>query len=49
MYPTETWQLRKSEGKMVITWQRKILRIIFRPKKEDGIWKLKTNKELTKL
>jgi hypothetical protein len=34
---------------MIITWERKILRRIFRPKKKDGIWKIRTNKELTEL
>jgi hypothetical protein len=34
---------------MIITWERKILRRIFRPKKEDGTLKIRTNKELTEL
>jgi hypothetical protein len=37
------------EEKIIITWERRILRRIFGPKKEDGIWKLRTNKESTKL
>jgi hypothetical protein len=35
------------EEKIITTWGRKILRRIFGPKKEDGIWKVRTNKELT--
>jgi hypothetical protein len=37
------------EEKAIITCERKILRRIFGPKKEDGIWKIRTNKELTEL
>jgi hypothetical protein len=48
MYTSGTWRLKKLEEKMIITWERRILRI-FGPKKEDGIWKLRTNKELIKL
>jgi hypothetical protein len=36
MYASETWRLRKLEKKMIINWERKILRRIFAPKKEDG-------------
>jgi hypothetical protein len=46
---SETWRLRKLEEKMIIMWERKILRRIFGPKKEDGIWKIRTNKELAEL
>jgi hypothetical protein len=49
MYASETWRLRKSEEKLIITWERKILRRIFGPKKEDGTWKIRTSKELTEL
>jgi hypothetical protein len=34
---------------MIITWGRRILRRIFVPKKGYGIWKIRTNKELTEL
>jgi hypothetical protein len=44
MYASETWRLRKSEEKLIITWERKILRRIFGPKMEDGTWKIRTNK-----
>jgi hypothetical protein len=37
------------EEKAIITCKRKILRRIFGSKKEDGIWKIRTNKELTEL
>jgi hypothetical protein len=35
------------EEKIIITRERKILRRIIGPKKEDGTWKTRTNKELT--
>jgi hypothetical protein len=44
MYASETWRLRKLEENMIAAWERKILRTIFEPKKEDRIWKIKTNK-----
>jgi hypothetical protein len=46
MYASETWRLRKLEEKMITTWDRRILRRIFGPKREDGIWKIRINKEL---
>jgi hypothetical protein len=46
---TENWRLRKLEGKMIISWERRILRRIFGPKKDDRIWKIRTNKELIEL
>jgi hypothetical protein len=32
---------------MIKTWERKILRRIFGHEKEDGTWKIRTNKEVT--
>ena len=32
--------------KMLTTWERKILRKIYGPTKEDGQWRIKTNEEL---
>jgi hypothetical protein len=49
MYASETWRLRKLEEKVIITWERKILRRTFRLKKEDIICKIRANKELTEL
>jgi hypothetical protein len=31
---------------MIMSWERRILRRIFGSKKEDGIWKIRINKEL---
>jgi hypothetical protein len=32
--------------KMLLTWERKILRKIYGPTKENGLWRMKTNAEL---
>jgi hypothetical protein len=32
---------------MLMTWERKILRKIYGPTKENGQWRVKTNSELT--
>jgi hypothetical protein len=49
MYASETWQVRKLEEKMIIAWERKIVRRILGLKKEIGIWKIRTNNGLTEL
>jgi hypothetical protein len=49
MFTSETWRLRKLEEKIITTWERKLVRRIFGPKKEDRIWKIRTNKEVTEL
>ena len=45
-YGAETWTLTSKMEKMLITWERKILRKIYRPTKENGQWRIKTNAEL---
>ena len=46
-YGAETWILTsKIETKMLMTWERKILRKIYGPTKENGQWGIKTNEEL---
>jgi hypothetical protein len=49
MYASETRRLIKLEEKLIITWERKILRRIFGPKKAYVAWKIRTNKELTEV
>ena len=36
----------KTVKKMLMTWERKILRKIYGPTKENGQWRIKTNEEL---
>jgi hypothetical protein len=45
-YGAETGTLTSKMGKMLMTWERKILRKIYRPTKENGQWRIKTNEEL---
>jgi capsule polysaccharide modification protein KpsS len=43
-YASETWVLKE-----LLVFERKILRRIFGPTKENQIWRLKTNEKLDKL
>jgi hypothetical protein len=45
-YTAETWTLTSKREKMLMTWERKILRKIYGPTKENGQWRIKTNEEL---
>jgi len=45
-YGAETWTLTSKIEKMLMTWERKILRKIYGPTKENGQWRIKTNTEL---
>ena len=46
IYGAETWTVTSRIEKMLMTWERKILRKIYGPKKENGQWRIKTNTEL---
>ena len=46
IYGAETWTLTNKIEKMLMTWERKILRKIYGPTKENGQWRIKTNLEL---
>ena len=45
-YGAETWTLTSKIEKTLMTWERKILRKIYGPTKENGQWRIKTNEEL---
>jgi hypothetical protein len=45
-YGAETWTLASKIEKMLMAWERKILRKIYGPTKENGQWRIKTNAEL---
>jgi len=50
VYGCETWILKESIIQKNCMFERKILRKIFGPTKEaNGIWRIKTNKELDEL
>jgi hypothetical protein len=46
IYGAETWTLTSKIEKMLMTWERKILRKIYGPTKENGQWRIKTKAEL---
>ena len=45
-YSCETWLLKETIINKLLVLERKILRKIFRPNNENGIWRIKTNQEL---
>jgi len=50
IYGCETWVLKDSTAQKLSVFERKILRKMFGPTKEaNGIWRIKTNKELNEL
>jgi hypothetical protein len=50
VYGCKTWVLKESIIQRLSVFERKILRKISRPtKEENGIWGIKTNKELDEL
>ena len=48
-YASETWVLKETIIQELSVFERKILRRIFGPTKENQIWRVKTNEELDKL
>jgi hypothetical protein len=46
---SETWVLKEIMIQKLLVFERKILRRIFGPKKENQIWRVKTIEELDKL
>jgi hypothetical protein len=44
-YGAATRALTSKIGKMLMTWEKKILRKIYGPTKENGQWRIKTNAE----
>jgi hypothetical protein len=45
----ETWTLKETITSRLMVFERKVLKKIFGPTNENGIWRLKTNQELDKL
>ena len=48
-YAAETWVLTESSIQKLSVFERKILRKIFGPTRENQLWRIKTNNELNKL
>ena len=45
-YGSETWTLIKSAENILNTWERKVLRRIFGPTKDEKGWRMHTNNEV---
>jgi len=48
-HASETWVLKETTIQKLLVFERKILRRIFGPAKENQTWRIKTNEELDKL
>jgi hypothetical protein len=48
-YACETWILKETIINRLMVFERKVLRKIFGPTNENGIWRMKTNQELDKI
>jgi hypothetical protein len=48
-YSCETWILKETIINKLMVFERKILRKIFGPNNENGIWRIKTNQELDEI
>jgi hypothetical protein len=48
-YASETWALKENIMQKLLVFERKILREIFGPTKENQTWRIKNNEELDKL
>jgi hypothetical protein len=48
-YGSETWCLTANDERSLRTWERKVLRKIYVPVYDNGIWSIRTNKELVAL
>ena len=46
---SETWPVTEMDVKRLNTWDRKILRRIYGPEVEQGMWRERTNQELREL
>jgi hypothetical protein len=46
IYGAEAWTLTNKIEKMLMTWERKILRKTYGPTYESGHWRMKINSEL---
>jgi hypothetical protein len=49
MYGSEVWALSKSDENTLAIWERKILRKIVGPVKENGEWRICTNQKFMDL
>jgi hypothetical protein len=43
LYGSETWTITGEIASSLMTWERKILRKIYGPKSEQGLWRIRSN------
>jgi hypothetical protein len=48
-YGSETWCLTTNDERNLRTWERKVLRKMYGPVYDNGIWRIRTIKELMAL
>jgi hypothetical protein len=48
-YACETWTLKETTANRLMVFERRVLRKIFGPNNENGIWRIRTNQELDKI
>jgi hypothetical protein len=46
LYSSGTWTITWKMASTLMTWERKILRKIYGPKSEQGVWRIRSNLEL---
>jgi hypothetical protein len=49
VYGSETWTTAETDMKILSTWKRKILRWIYGPVVQQGLWRIRTDQQLGKL
>jgi hypothetical protein len=49
IYATETWTLNISDENALRIFERKIIRKIYGPVREDGVWRVRSNSEINSL
>jgi hypothetical protein len=49
VYGSETWPVMEMDMKRLIMWEMKILRSIYGPVVEQGLWRIRANQELWEL
>jgi hypothetical protein len=46
LYGNETWTITGKMASTLMTWERQILRKIFGPRSEQGVWRIRSNLEI---
>ena len=49
VFGSKTWAMAETDMERLSTWERKILRKIYGPVVEQGMWRIRTNQEVREL